>query len=74
MKAYRQLWASYNPDTSGFKAVAVIDGDFDSHVVLTIDGDDGVLKGSVNLPKIYDKSDVEHSVGLYILRGGNTFR
>lgn len=70
VKAYRQLWASYNPDTSGFKAVAVIDGDFDSHVVLTIDGDDGVLKGSVNLPKIYDKSDVEHSVGLYILRGG----
>lgn len=70
VQAYRQLWASYNPDTSGFKAVAVIDGDFDSHVVLTIDGDDGVLEGSVNLPKIYDKSDVEHSVGLYILRGG----
>lgn len=70
VKAYSQLWASYNPDTSGFKAVAVIDGDFDSHVVLTIDGDDGVLEGSVNLPKIYDKSDVEHSVGLYILRGG----
>lgn len=70
VQAYSQLWASYNPDTSGFKAVAVIDGDFDRHVVLTIDGDDGVLKGSVNLPKIYDKSDVEHSVGLYILRGG----
>lgn len=70
VQAYRQLWASYNPDTSGFKAVAVIDGDFDSHVVLTIDGDDGVLKGSVNLPKIYDTADVEHSVGLYILRGG----
>ena len=70
VRAYRQLWASYNPDTSGFKAVAVIDGDFDSHVVLNIEGDDGVLEGSVNLPKIYDKSDVEHSVGLYILRGG----
>lgn len=70
VQAYRQLWASYDPDTSGFKAVAVIDGDFDSNVVLTIDGDDGVLEGSVNLPKIYDKSDVEHSVGLYILRGG----
>ncbi len=24
----------------------------------------------MNLPKIYDKRDVEHSVGLYILRGG----
>lgn len=70
VQAYRQLWASYNPDTSGFSAVAVIDGDFDSHIVLTIDGDDGVLEGSVNLPKIYDTSDVEHSVQLYILRGG----
>ena len=74
--AYKQMWSQYDPETSNFSVAAVFDGDYSSSaaikpVVMTIEGDDGVLTGSVELPKVYDDSedtDLTHSVQLYILR------
>ncbi len=76
--AYKQLWSNYDPDTCGYKVIAVFDGDYSSSaaiapIVLTIEGDDGVLTGSVNLPKVYaddENADLTHSVQLYVVRNG----
>ena len=75
VQAYRQMWANYDPETSDFEVAAVFDGDFSESaeiapVVMTIDGDDGVLSGSIDIPKNYDGSNVSHSVQLYIVRAG----